>query len=267
MIIRQDPLNGLTDQELKMPIIGMFSLVDGISVSSEDENFPIDNLNNVATHLRWQSVEDQSGDINIDISTDADTINYVAFVGHNFLGYQVSVQAYIPDSPGDFFTLIGPTDVTDSGPLILEFEEGDYEIIRVTIIGDGTRYAANMYCGLLLRMDRSVRVDQEQTPTRRGQKTDVLTGFSENGNFLGRLVRNSIYESKLSFNNIDRDFYAEEMHVWVRFFLPTVPFFLAWAPDDYPEETAYVWTTNDPIPTQNMMTRNYSLALELRGFA
>lgn len=265
--------------DLKLPIIGYTicpSIFPNSSNSpsadeSETSNFPAANLLNAATHLRW-ATGNTGDDIYLDITGLGSFTNYVAFAGHNFAGFIITIYGLTSGSPPNLFQIFEPTTVDRNIPILFEFQRDAYTQIRVQISGNGVRTASILYAGDLLRMERGVKVDVDHGLINQSQRTDVISGFSESGNFLGRLVRNQIFETKYEFSNITDDFYTSDdsdkaLWAFVRFLAPQYPFFINWAPQDYEESLGFVWLINNPAPTMNPVTRRWSLTLEVRGYA
>lgn len=265
-------------EDLRLPIIG-WRIVTAIAASTSDSPnkpldaadplFPVENLLNASTHLRW-STGPTGADIYLDVTGLSDLTNYVAFAGHNFNGFTITIYGLTSGSPPNLFQIFEPTAITENSPIIFEFVRDAYTQIRVQISGSGVRTAAVMYCGELLRMERGVKVDVEHLPLWMGQKTDVISGYSESGNFLGRLVRNQIFETKFEFSNITHDFFAfDELWIFLKEFVPNNPFFIAWlpkSPQDMDWDAGFVWLITDPVVSQNTVTRRWSMILDTRGY-
>jgi hypothetical protein len=266
----------LSSYDVNLPIIGMVP-VTAVAVSTsnspsstdaEDPDFPIENLLNQSMHLRWAS-NDTPADIFLDVTGFTDDVNYVAFANHNFGGFTITIYGYTTNSPSDQREIFEATFINDNSPLLMEFPEGSYAQIRVKLSGSGVRTCAVMHTGLLLRMNRGVKVDADHAPVFQATKTDMLSGLSESGNFLGRLVRNQVAETKYEFTQIDNDFFGEgsdiPLFAFTKFYAPNYPFFIAWAPNDYPWDLGFVWTLADIMPLQNPVTRRWSMTLQVRG--
>jgi hypothetical protein len=76
------------------------------------------------------------------------------------------------------------------------------------------------------------------------ERANLVSGRSEGGQFLGRIVLGSFNEGSISQSNVTPDFYRELVEPWRQSGV-TRPFFFAWRPGDYPEEAAYCWGAND----------------------
>ena len=264
--------------DLNLPIIGC-TLVNAIAASNsnspssteaEDPLFPAANLLTPSTHLRWASL-DTGNDIFLDATGFEDDVNYVAFAAHNFAGQTITIYGRTSGSPADLFQIFEATFIDNNEPLVMQFQQSDYVQIRVQISGGGIRTAAIMYVGLLLTMERGIKVEPDHASIWQAQKTDVVSGYSESGNFLGRLVRNQIFETKYEFSNVSDEFFGNDdglpLWVFLKFIAPNRPFFICFAPKDYGNAIGFVWLIDDPVPLQSPITKRWSFALEVRGYA
>jgi len=266
-----------SDYLAKLPVIGFAALGATPEVTFAEDDLPVDNLSNSLTYLRW-ATNNVSDDCFIDVF-DLDTdvgVNYVGFAVHDFEGMSITVYGIPSDSPNDPVTLFAEQEIPNNDPLILEFQATyDFDHIRVKISGNNagqdSRTAAIMHAGRLLRLSRGVKPDADNPVIVRNKKVDSLQGFSESGHYLGRMVRNEIKESKYEFANVEDGDVQAGGSVSLSFFLDQIveylPFFIAWAPDDYQHDVGYVWTTDAVAAVQNPITRRWSFTLNVRGYA
>lgn len=153
----------------------------------------------------------------------------------------------------------------DDGPLILWFPPRQYSSIRIYIDpGDEWYYANVMYAGDLLIFERSISLDPKFTPLRWGRRANIATGMSETGNFLGRIVVGEFKESGIHFSNMDQEWFRENVRPFLRQ-AHEFPFFLAWYPEDHPEDTGYAWLMDDPKPEIDPVTQLVDISLAYRG--
>src|SRR5215471_14960271 len=103
------------------------------SANGADPLFPLSNLANPATYLKWQSATMIGTDtLTISFPT-AKTIDYLALVGHNFgIGSTVTVSYATTNSPSDQITLVSAA-TTGAGPLIYRFTPVVAGSITITI--------------------------------------------------------------------------------------------------------------------------------------
>lgn len=251
------------------PVIGYDNLVTAATLSSttEDSLFPIDNLANPATNIMWKGGANTAGIETITVAIPvAQEIDYVAIANHNFgtEGFLVSVET-------DTATvLVEQTPITSDAPLILQFAPQLLSNLRVVITNSTQSVnppeAGVIYVGKLLVLERSVKVDTDHIPISLGRRINVVSGMSETGNFLGRIVTGSYSESRAEFAHFTPDWYRAYFDPFV-VAAQTTPFFWAWSPLEYPGETGFAWLTQDPQPEVSTVTRRVSVALNMRGLA
>lgn len=266
----------VNDYKRSCPIIGFLG-IDNVTIQSGSTSgdFPADNLLNEFTHLRWRDDGDGRQEHVFEVFNLYFETNYVALAVHNLQGQLIQIFGATGDSPNDYVELFPETAIPSNRPMIFEFESGQYTSIRIRIdntsVGnDDFKSIAIMQVGQLLRFSRGVKIDTDHPVVTRNLKTDSLAGFSEAGQFMGKLIRNQIRESKFEFSNIPNDDMTPEgfwLTYWLEDFAAQYPFFIAWAPDDYPEDVGFGWTTGDIEPLQNPVTRRWSFAIPFRGYA
>lgn len=149
-------------------------------------------------------------------------------------------------------------------PLMVYFPEQSYRYWRFLVEGGPTAYIGVAYLGKALRMKR--RIYGGHTPANLSRQTDILPQRSVNGAFLGRSVIRRGIATTYAFNNLPADWYRENFDPFVQSALER-PFFVAWRPDDHPDECVYAWTTGDIAPT-NTGTRDFmSVSFGVEGIA
>lgn len=273
MILRATSLVLATDV-VGLPVFGIENLTTAIAATTEDVDFPASNLLNPATHLKWVSGVN-TGDEYITVNVSVlNLTDYFAIAKHNFGTAECTVSLEVtadPDSPYNspgFTEIIPPTFITSDAPIIFQFTPQFLGTIRLRIQGGGDTYkeAAVVYVGKLLTMERGIKVDVDHTPINFGRKNDILNGMSESGNFLGRIIRNQMHETKAEFSHVTNDWYRAYFDAFV-IDARGNPFFFAWAPAEYVNDVGYCWLTKDVMPEMNPVTRRFDFRLEMRGVA
>jgi hypothetical protein len=268
-----------------LPIIFWRNVVTVSNVSTDTENpdFPVSNVANASLGLKWkQDLSDSPAAIPDYITVNTaglGPINYVAFAGHNFgtIGASVAVEGssgggfgspVYEDSPAEseYVTGVIPE---DDGPIIFMFAEVEGPMIRLRIentTGTTAAELAVLYVGKCTVMPEGIQADH--TPLPLAKRNDTVLGQSENGSFLGRIVVGSWVESSATFSNMTKvDIRGDQDNEGLLDFLDFAsefPFFYAWSPDTYPEETAFAFLSNDPVPVFDI-DGFASLDLDMKG--
>jgi len=264
------------DSPAGVPLIGYDNQVTAISLVStiDDSDHPVSNLANVATHLFWEAAFQTGGLYSILINLNGvSSVDYIGIAGHNFgsAGIGIMVQGFTGDSPDQLTNLLtsaspGFVTVSDDSPLIIRFTPATYHGLLITLnVGGSTMpRAAVLYAGAITALERSIKVDAPHVPLTYGRATRIVSGMSESGNFLGRLVLSESRVTKAEFSYFTPTFYRNTMEDFL-VAAETDPFFWAWAPDDYPLETGYAWLISDPQPEVSPDTLRIALTLEMAG--
>jgi hypothetical protein len=129
---------------------------------------------------------------------------------------------------------------------------------------DDLPQAGVIYCGQLLVLERSVEVTRTHTPITMGRRSDIASGRSENGKFLGRIVLGQWSEGQADFSFFTSDWYRANFKPFVDD-TDEVPFFFAWSPVDHPEDVGYVWMREDPIAEVNTMVDRIGVSIKYQG--
>lgn len=266
----------IVDVPLGVPIIGYNNIVTPNNISSftTDTDHPVSNLATPDTFRFWKGAQAPitAGVEYIDIFPGGATVDYIAVAGHNFngIGSQGLWIADVSVSPRiDLLSDTTYQTAADSSALIMRFKPGAYGQLRLYIeasaISDFPR-AAVIYCGRLLVLERGIKVDTTHVPITMGRKTSVVNGMSETGNFLGRIVLSESRQSKAEFFGFTPTFFRASVDPFLSA-AQEDPFFWAWAPVEYPNESGYAWLTNDPQPEVSPDHRRVALTLQMNGIA
>jgi len=247
-----------------LPIICWRDVVTVVNVSAEsDPDFPASNVANPSTALKWKHDATESPEsaieyFRIDVS-GAQTINYVAIAGHNFstAGVAVGLEIATDSSPiGGGGGVITPFVPNDNSPIIFLFTSPDAESpmsasniedLRIILVtGTSPAEMAVVYAGEYTVFEQGIQADH--TPLPLAEEREIVSGRSENGAFLGRITISSQARSNASFANLSKAWVRAQLMPFLEFAAEN-PFFYAWSPLTYPEETGFAWLQNNPLPT------------------
>lgn len=247
--------------------------IANITSDSEDADYPVTNLANPATNLEWRGASNSPTATTVQIDATVNSVVEVDAVGiarHNFgtEGIAVTVYHVTSDSPNDEHLLAGPQIPSNDEPLLFQFTAQSVFKIRVelTVPASIVPRAAVMYVGKLLVTERGFDVGSDFLVPRFARKTDFVNGRSWAGDFLGRIVTSeSIENIQLQWRHFTPAWYRSYFDPFVEAAQNDTPFFLAWSPDDYPYEVAYVWLADDPLPPTSPITGRVGISLKLDG--
>lgn len=268
-MIRLETGVSLTD----LPILFWDNVVSETNVYAEsDPDFPPSNVANPSTFLKWKhDLTDSPASaleyFTIDVSQDS-PINYVAIAGHNFAsaGIAVGLELASFNSPvGGAESIFVPEVPESDGPIIFVFNSREVEGVNI-LIDPGAGDAAEMavvYAGAYTVMEEGIQADHSPLPLSR--ISDFVNGMSESGQFLGRITLSSQLESSASFANMSKAWIRSELLPFLDF-AESNPFFYAWSPLTYPDETAFAWLSSDPVPSFDIDGYG-AITLDMQGFS
>lgn len=230
------------------PLIGYSNLVTVSNISADEaaSQQPASQMANPSTYQPWAGTTASQQRIYVDLGSAVE-VDYLGIARHNFGAQGISytlqhsddnatwVDADVevaPDSDGVILHVFTP--VTDRyWSLLLE-------------AGAEPPSIAVLYLGTVLQLPRRIYVGH--TPITLGRRVTISTGRSEDGQFLGRVVRKRVFATSIEMQNVDPAWYRSYMDPFVES-VEDLPFFWGWRPQDYDEESAYVWPTSDIVPT------------------
>lgn len=267
----------LSDYDRTLPLIAYNNVItaENIFTTSEDQNFPATNVANPATHLKWKVRSNSTATEAIYFGIPENptspptqgTFDYIAVAGHNFgsLGCTVIAGIWNNDSPPTATEIVSFAPADDA-PFIFQFEARQAAVggLGVTYNLAGVREAAVIYAGNILTLERGVRADTTHTPINLGRIATAYNGFSESGNFLGRILKNNVNESRAEFMHFTASWYRNNFDPFVSH-TQMHPFFFALDPHNNPQDTGFAWITKPIIPEFNPATGRFNATIEMRG--
>lgn len=252
-------------EDLNAPIFGYSNFVTtaGIAATSALTAYPATNLANVSTASLWKATSTAQQYLTATINP-AQVVDYVGIARHNFSSAGIAVSVETQEGLGDpWVEVIEPFIPSDNNALILRFIAQSAYGVRVKLgAGTSAAQAAVMFTGKLLASTQRVYVGH--SPITLNRRVEIVSGMSESGNYLGRIVTGSNLTTSISLTHFKPDWYRDYFDPFVRA-AQTTPFFFAWRPLQYPNETAFAWLTGDPQPSNMLPNGMMQVSLEMSG--
>jgi hypothetical protein len=247
------------------PLIGWRNLVTvaNVSADGEDDAFPVSNVANPSTALRWVGAAASEQHLTVAIP-DGEDFDYVGVARHNFGSARIPVSIEIlPEGEVTWTEVVGDHLFADDTPLIFRLEAQVGGSVRIRMqAGEAAPSVAVMFVGRLLVVQRRIYVGH--TPIHMGRTRTVVNGRSEGGAYLGSIVTGEQLSSSAEFRNLTPNWFRTYMLPFTTNGKGT-PFFFAWRPASYPRETGYVWLTGDPVPVNQRSNGMMSVGLDYDG--
>lgn len=258
----------LTDESTEDPNaghIGYKSVIERTNINADySESFnPIANVANVATNLFWKSTSLLPQYITITAGLNGG-VDYVAFANHNLGSGGISYQV---EGSNDGSTWVPISDVIipdGDTPHVQIFTLAIYTAYRVKLTPTGIIYPriAVLFLGKMLVLQRRIYVGH--TPVTMGRETTFSSNVSENGHFLGRVIRRESVQTSIAIKNLTPEWYRSYFDDFAEAARLT-PFFWAWRPVDFPTEVGYVWCTDDVVPQNQRANGMMSVTMKVAG--
>jgi hypothetical protein len=222
-----------------------------VTVSTETDAGPKENPLEPSTHGYWQASA-MPATWEIDLGATR-SIDYLGIAEHTIgtLGVAVKAETSMGDTVGSppvqvWEELGGEVSPGDDSPIMFLDDARNARYVRITLTGDSPPKIGVIYTGLILAMQRPPEMGLE--PITLSRKTEMHTSMSVGGQILGQAIKNYGVEASISFTRLDHDWYRTVFDEFVKS-ARSKPYFFSWRPEDYPEEVAYVVTTEDIRPS------------------
>lgn len=209
------------------------------SASTEEINRPALQLKYAQTTKFWQPTASTSW-VKLDAGS-AVTVDYVGLVGL-YSGLTLTLEYSNDDAS---WTAIDTRIVASNKAIMYLFDEIDARYWRMSFSG-GIPSLAVMYVGQVLIMERGVYGGF--SPPSLSRSTGYTTNITETGQFAGRSIVKRGFQTSVPWDNLTANWYRANFDPFVES-ARSYPFFIAWRPDQYPEEIVYAWTNNDIKPS------------------
>lgn len=251
--------------ELNSPIFGYQSFVNvaGVTSGNAATGYPITNVANISTASIWKANATTQQYVTVTVSP-AQTVDYIAVARHNFSTAGVAVSVETQVGSGDPWVEVIPASIPANNNAII------FRFVPQTAFGVRLKLAAStaepeiavIFVGKLLVSSQRIYVGH--SPITLNRRVDVVSGMSESGNYLGRIVTGSNLATSVSLTNLKPDWYRANFDPFV-LAAQTTPFFFGWRPYSYPDEVGFAWLTNDPTPSNMMSNGMMQVSLEMNG--
>lgn len=238
--------------------------VSNVAATYASADYPVSNLANPATHLKWLSTSTAVQYLTVTTGS-ADPIDAVGIAGHNFGTAEIAVS--IEGNTGSGWSeLVAPVIPADDAPLMFRVTSSSFTAIRVKLAaGSDEPFAAVLSVGKLLVSP--MRIAAPYTPINMGRVLDAVDGISISGNYLGGVVLGEHRAGNIPIQFIDSDWYRANMDIFIAQAARREPFFFAWSPVTYPTEVGYVRCAADPDVKIHLDTEFFAINLNVIGTA
>lgn len=227
--------------------IGYHSIVTAGNLSADEEadGYPVTNLANPATYplVYWRA--ESTDPQNINVGQAASGVDYFGIAKHNLGSTGATIKLQGSDNGVDFTDVSIEVQPGVDTALVVQFEPADYAHWRLVITpGTEAPYMGVLYLGTMLVLERNIYVGH--TPIVYGRRKSVLTGKSENGQFMGRIARREFLTSDTKLQNLTPAWFRQYLDPFLDECQAGKPYFWAWRPGTYPAEVGYVWIEGTP---------------------
>lgn len=161
----------------------------------------------------------------------------------------------------------GEFGITGNGPIMFNGTLKATSQVRVIIntsISNVPATVRGIYTGNFLVMQRAIYGGH--TPITLAKTTTIRPNRSEGGQWLGRTAIRSGLQTSYDWDNLTAQWYRDNFSDFVDSAI-LKPFYIAWKPDRFPNETAYCWTQADIAPTNTGTRDLMSVSVPVKGYS
>ena len=225
------------------------------TVTSETAAGPLSNMLNNSTAFYWQA--SSTATQTITITTGGTQVDYIGIARHNLAQSGLTITVKF-----DYVTVVPARAVVDQTTMIL-LSEASPTTVTITIAGAGTAAKiAVLYIGQALKLERNIYVGH--TPITYGRDISEINAMSENGQYIGRIVRNETRSTEITLRNLTPAWYRESLDPFIA---ARVPCFWAWRPLDYAAEVGFCWIEGAARPVNERSNGMMGISWNFKGIA
>lgn len=250
------------------PIFLWKNLIDAIVADHENENYPASNLLTTSTAEVWKSDSTATQYLTMTVNAEG-PVNALAIARHNLGtgGCVTSIEYQTQASPEAWTEICEERLLADDAAAIFLFEDTilDLTKIRFKLQPDEIPPQIGVvYAGKYLQMPAGIPAGH--TALADSKDSQVVTGMSEGGEFLGRILVREVLGTAVQFEFLEGEWYREHMRPFVDGAVID-PFFFAWAPEELPNEVGYCWLSKNARPTIYNVADLFQVTLDIGGIA
>lgn len=238
--------------------------VDNISVSSAHPDHPGVNAVSVNTYQFWRP-QSLPATLTVEVNEEEE-VDYLGIARHTLAGCRVRLQSSVNGS--DWVTH-GEAHPDDNRALMLLIEPASARYWRVLIDRDGVGDMPEVgvvFIGKALAMQRMIYGGH--SPITLSRQTTIRPNKSDTGQFLGFSVIRRGVATSASWRHLTASWYRSQFDPFVEYATQGKgPFFFAWRPATFPQEVAYVWTSDDIAPSNMGKKDLMEVSLSMTGLA
>lgn len=232
-----------------------------LTATSEAAGYPILDALTRDTYQAWRAAV--AAPVVACVLDYPETIDYLAIARHNLGSLGITAELEYRIESGSWTKIATITPATDD-PLLVPFASTEADEVRLTFDAAGVPIVAVLAVGKAIVMPRPLRSTMQ--PVWLSRRTSVAPQMSDGGEVIGGVVVRRGVAVSPSWRNLPLAFYVSTLRTLARD-LPGLPFFLAWQPDEAPDEVVYGMIDGDTNGDHIRNSTRYEFGFSMRGLA
>lgn len=239
--------------------------VSGLLADSEATNYPVGNLANPSTVLKWRSASTGQQYLYANYSSE-NPIDAVGVAAHNWGsgGVAVTVETLAGDEDAEWEVAVPEQTFANDSPHVFQFTERHCIGVRLKLVPGNVDpvypEAAILFVGRLITVDSGL--PPGHAPISFSDNRETVDNQAQDGGYLGSVVLNESHSTSVQFADLDPTWYRQYLEPFRKAGKGTT-FFFAWAPQAWPDEVGYCWITNDPRAVVNRTTGEVAFSMQI----
>lgn len=230
--------------------------VNNVTATSSLSTNPVTNVSNPATAYTWEATS--AATQTITIQSGGQTVDYIGIARHNLnqIGLTVAIKY-------NGLTIVSGVTIGQAQAILFLQNEATPTTIEIIISGATTAPQIGViYAGKSLRLQRNIYVGH--TPITYSRDRATVNGVSENGQYLGEIVKRQTNSTSVKLSNLTATWYRSELDPFFAL-SPRVPCFWSWRPESYASEVAYAWVEGKPNASNQLSNGMMECSFNLKG--
>lgn len=234
-----------------------------LAVTSETDAEPASNLMNPATYLRWRASSNADQNLDMDAGS-AVTVGYWAIAAHNLGTVGADARLYYSDDAMAWTAASAALSPADNRVQIDEVTPASHRYWRLAVTSASAAASIGvLYLGEITHLP--TRVSTGHSPITSSRRTTVISGVSENGEFLGRRILRETYQTAVALAHLQQSWITSTWDPFT-YAVRDRGFFWARRPVRNANEVAYCWCPDDPTTSIALNNGMCQAQLSMQGY-
>lgn len=265
-------LSPVEQASAKRPIVGWknYLTAENVTATSETADDPASNLGNPSTSWRWTSASTGLQYLTWLFGQERE-LDWAGIARHNWgsAAIEITLQG-LPfggdaNDDGDWVDLIEVHLLNDDGARMWRFTKTPLIGFRWRLDPASTAPFAAVARGGEVTVLKGI--PPGHTPIKFGDETEQRDVGNQGGDHLGIAIISRARSGNIVQQNVDPDWYRDNLEEFRRGFRDGDTFFFSWSPVRFPDEVGYCWRAGDATPRISQTPGHIDITFPIKAVA